>query len=501
MEPGDSTCLPHLKHLLDVPGSRYVLRDWDNHIPWRTENYFRDGLLPDLQSPNNGSPESVGRNDSLLIVANMSTNTYKGKTPFGSAYESHRRLLEFVNDVSAGSGFHAHGPVRMLLWVTEKEKQNIVPRTVFHRRRVSMFWEMQCHIEEIVTGSQPVREKDGSRDDFLNIASGKQVAERMRRQNIQIPEERQDETQRKVQEILQGLSSDDASTISDAGGTSPSVSREWHKELRQLRMDFESGKLSQIVGGPRGIELTTRKRKGDPRPYAPEWLRLVEMERTLKSQERRKNQVNTLIVEQEELDALELEAYQEGFSEAKQKKKFHDLEQRTREFKTKLDKENLSRRNQFNFLIDDRRAFAQAPPLLLWDRRSAEPLVARDDEFHRPKEMALLDIQPRFPNPYRMTAAQSAYFHVITGVLFFHGAQTPASLKQLAPGAMEALVPQVPALRDPRKGGRRNLEDLRSRVMTPEMTYGLALAWDKWAFKPLLNDASWGGTKLPSRFE
>ena len=431
----------------------------------------------------------------------MSTLTHKEKAATGAGYESHRRLLEFVNDVSAGSGFHAHGPVRMLLWVTEKEKQNIVPHTVFHRRRVSMFWEMHCHIEEVVTGSQPVREKTGSRDDFLDIASGKQVAERMRKQNVQIPEDRQDEIQRKVQGILQGVASDDAATVSEAGGTSPSVSREWHKEVRRLRASFESGKLSQLVGGAPGIEVTKKRKKGDLRRYTPEWLRLVEMERTLKSQERRKTHVNTLVVEQEKLDALELDAYQEGLSEAERQEKFHELEQRTREFKAQLEKENVARRSQFNFLIDDRRAFAQDPPLLLWDRRSAEPLVARDDEFYRPKEMALLDIQPRFPNPYRMTAAQAAYFHVITSSLFYHGAQTTASLKQLAPGAMEALVPHVPALQDPRKGGRRNLEDLRSRIMTPEMAHGLALAWDKWAFKPLLNDASWGTTKVPSRFD
>ena len=492
VEPRQDIYLQYLKHLLDVPGSRYILRDWDDHIPWQTEPYFTDGLLPDLQNSENSVPEPTGRNDSLLIIANMSSLHNKSNTLSSSGHDSHRKLLAFANAVSAGSGFHAHGPVRMLMWVTEKEKQNILPRTVSHRKRASLYWEMYCHIEEIVTGSQPVREKIGSREDFLNVASSQQVAERMRRQNLQIPEGRRDETQRKVQESLQGDIRDDAVTVANAGCISPSISREWHKELRQLRAGFESGKLSQFIGGAPGLETTERKRRGDSRHFTPEWMRLVEMERTVKSQERRKNDVGTLVNQQEELDALELDAYREGLDEVERQEKLHELEQHSRDFKAQLAKLNVARRKQFNFLLDDRRAFAQNPPLLMWDHRSAEPLVARDDEFYRPKELALLDIQPRFPNPFPMTIAQEAYFRVITGTLFSYGSQTPACLKQLAPGAMEALVSRVPALQDPRKGGRRSLEDLRSRVMTGEMAHGLALAWDKWAFKPLLNDELWG---------
>ena len=36
------------------------------------------------------------------------------------------------------------------------------------------------------------------------------------------------------------------------------------------------------------------------------------------------------------------------------------------------------------------------PPLLMWDRRNAEPILAEDDEFyHLNKPMALLDFQPQ----------------------------------------------------------------------------------------------------------
>lgn len=478
--------LPQLKQLLDTPGSRYHLRDWDGDVPWHPEPYITEGLLAELQSSSNKPDEPAGRNDSLLIIANMSSLT-KGQRPETKAgYESHKLLVNFTNSIIAGSDFHAHGPVRMLMWVTGKEKSALIPRTVFQRRKLSLCLETACHVEEIVTGSQILREKNQSREDILNIKSGKQVAERMRKQNVQIPPERQDETQRKVQEILQGEAGDDTVKLNDLGGTSPDISREWHEELRQLKTNFKSGKLSQFTGGPPGVQ--TRRRWHDPRSFSPDWLRMVELERTIKSQERRKDHVDKLTVKQEKLDSLELSANREGLGEVDRLEMLNELDQQTREFKAQLEHVNINRSTQLNFLMDDRRAFAQNPPLLMWDQRSAEPLLAREDEFHTPKDMAFLDIQPRVPNPYPMTVVQAAFFQLIMGTLFSYGSQTPSCLKQLAPGAMEALIPQVPALQDPWKGGRRDLTDLRTRVMTPEMVYGLTLAWDKWPFKPPLLD-------------
>ena len=486
MEPRKNSYLPQLKQLLDVPGSRYHLRDWDGDVPWHPEPYITEGLLPDLQRSSNKTHESVGRNDSLLIIANMSSLT-KGQRPeYKSGYESHKTLVKFTSSIIARSDFHAHGPVRMLMWVTGKEKSALVPRTVSQRRKLSLCLETACHVEEIVTGSQVLREKNQSREDILNVKSGKQVAERMRRLNVQIPPERQDETQRKVQEIFQGKAGDNALKFNDLGGKSPGISREWHEELRQLKTDFKSGKLSQFTGGPAGVQ--SRRRRHDPRIFSPEWLRMVELERTIKSQERRKDHVDKLTIEQEKLDTLEFNAYREGLSEADRQEMLDEFDRQTREFKAQLEHVNVDRSTQLKFLMDDRRAYAQNPPLLMWDQRSAEPLLAREDEFHTPKDMALLDFQPRVPNPYPMTVAQAAFFQLIVSTLFSYGSQTPSCLKQLAPGAMEALVPRVPALQDPWKGGRRDLTDLRTRVMTPEMVYGLTLAWDKWPFKPPLLD-------------
>jgi transcription factor 1 len=488
VEPRKDTYLPFLKPLLDAPGSRYHLRDWDGRTPWQAQKYITEGLLPNLQLSENSSRDPAAPNDSLLIVVNASSRSDRQKPQTGLGHESHQAIISFTNDIRTGSGFHAHGPVRMLLWVPEVEKQALLPRTVCHRRKIALALEMTCQVEEIVGGaSASVRELKQHREDFLNIESGKQVAERMRRKNIQIPVERQDGMQRKVQDILQGSTSGDAVALRESDGTLPDSSRKWHKELRQLKADFESGKLSQFIGGPPGVR--TNKRRNDPRTHSPEWVRLMEMERNLKSQQREKIDVLHLIVEQEKLDSLELDAYQDCLSEAERREKLEEVDRRTRELKTRLDNVTNRRSMAFKFIVDDRKAFVQNPPLLMWDQRTAEPLIAQDYNFYKPKDIALLDIQPKFPNPYPLTTAQAIYLDMIVARVFTHGNQTPTvGLKQLAPGAFEALVPRVPALQDLRKGGCRNIEDLRCRVMTPEMFYDLALAWEKWPFKPPVPD-------------
>jgi transcription factor 1 len=61
-------------------------------------------------------------------------------------------------------------------------------------------------------------------------------------------------------------------------------------------------------------------------------------------------------------------------------------------------------------------------------------------------------------------------------------------LDTLAPGAADDIVPLAPSLRDPKKGGRRNLEQLRVRMLTAEMIEELVVAWENWPFKPSMGE-------------
>ena len=59
----------------------------------------------------------------------------------------------------------------------------------------------------------------------------------------------------------------------------------------------------------------------------------------------------------------------------------------------------------------------------------------------------------------------------------------PEALDELAFGAAEALIPQVPSLTDPKRGGSRDVNELTCRTLTTEMLEGLMDAWQKWPFR------------------
>lgn len=130
----------------------------------------------------------------------------------------------------------------------------------------------------------------------------------------------------------------------------------------------------------------------------------------------------------------------------------------------------------------------KTPPLLLWDRRTAEPLSVHEDEFYNPTKLVLLDFQPLSPNPYQITSAQSATFDLVVGGLLNHLNNTIYCLNSLAPGAANAIISRVSALQDPHKGGRYDLSDFRVRCFTPEMIYEIFQAWDNWLFKPQISE-------------
>ena len=482
VEPRKDIYLPYLKPLLDTPNSRYHLRDWDDSVHWQPNRYVTDGLLPGLETSRSSQHRPTGRNDSLLIVANISA--LESRRPQDRDFESHKALKDFMADVRDGTGFHINGPVRLLMWLKDKEKHPILPRNIAQRKGIALTSEMTCHVEEIVSGVD-LREKAQKREDILNVKSGKRVAERMRRQNILIPTERQGEMQRHFQDILCTAAGDDEVALNELEGAELHTSRKWHDELRQLKADFESGKRPRFIGCPPSMKLRGKRTNG-PYYHTPEWLRFVQLKRFFKSHKLRMTRLGSLILEQEKLDSLEIGAYREGLSETKRQEIFEQLDRRTREVKAQVISLPVHHLTEYKYAIDNRRAFAQDPPLLMWDHRTVEPLLSQKEEFSNPKEMALFDVQPRFPNHYPMTSAQTAYFHLLINVLFRHNSRNLTILKQLAPGAMEALVPRVPALQDPRKGGRRDLDELRCRLITPEMAYGLALALDSWAFKPTL---------------
>ena len=475
IEPRQDLFLPFLQPLLDAPASRYRLIDWpDKHI-WQPDDYVKEGLLHNAEGLGGPPPTTKEPNNSILIIANLvgQQSPIMGESKFRTAPSALMRAIDYSRAVRHRSGFLKYGSTRMLMWCSDEDKRSLLPRTVGYRGKMAVFMEAHCNLEEIV-GFPHASDSSIHREDALDIESSKRVAERMREKDITIPPHRQVRLEDRRYDLSQ-------------------ISRHWHKELQELEEDFRAGKFKQYVEGPAAAshdehiaQTKNKKRRGrKPGVYTPEFKRMKVFRNVINGDNASIDKINTILKSQERIDRMHLDLHREDIKPSEREEVIKALNASIQDYKNELRFLTQKQLTRLYFLDDDRRAAAMNPPLLMWDRRPAEPLLAREDEFQTPAQIALLDFQPKLVNKFPMTSEQSIYFDLIcTSLLTPAGHAGLERLKKTAPGAFEALVPQVPAFQDPAKGGRYDIDSVRARTMIPEMFYGLALAWDKWAFKP-----------------
>ena len=487
MEPRQNVYLPFLQPLLDAPGSRYRLKDWpDSHI-WQPKRYIEEGLLHDAEGHGGPPPTTEEPNNSILIIANLASQRQNIGGGVRGARSAHLKAIDFSHAVRHRSGFQSYGPTRMLMWLSDEDKRSLLPRTVGYRGKLSVYMEANFNLEEIV-GFPHAFDAKMRREDALDIESSKRVAKQMQEKDIKIPLHRQ-------------------ATPGDRRSDLSEISRYWHRELQELEEGFQTGKFEQYVEGPAAESIEghmheAKSGKAKSRSLVtltPEYKRMMTLRSVAKGQKVTIDRINIVLKKREEIDKMDLELHRENIKVSEQEKIIKGLDSKIQGFNDELETLTAKQKRTLFFLDDDRRAFAMDPPLLTWDRRKAEPLSTKDDEFYAPGDIALLDFQPKTIDDFPMSSEQSIYFDLMSTFLFGpRGQATLKHLKTIAPGAFEALVPQVPAIRDPRKGGRYDIDSVRVRVVTPEMIHGLAVAWDKWVFKPPIEDAL---TQFSDNFE
>jgi hypothetical protein len=132
------------------------------------------------------------------------------------------------------------------------------------------------------------------------------------------------------------------------------------------------------------------------------------------------------------------------------------------------------------------------PPILNWDRRYVEPLLAHPDEFFPKTSCALLDIQPKAaasvlrdmgPNSNR----GGDIFDLILRSLVQRSTDgVSKSLEIIAAGAGDGIVPHCKSLVDPALGGSpiRGLGEISSRSLNETQLIEITERWMKWPFRP-----------------
>ena len=475
IEPKKDTCLPFLQPLLDAPGSRYRLVDWPEEHVWAPDRFVKEGLLHDVEGLGGPPPTTEEPNNSILITANLVGCHLEKRALLPDAVTrkqplAYLRALHYAQGARYRTGFLKYGATRLLMWLSDEHKRSLLPRTVGYRGKMALYMESHVSLEEIV-GFPDASDSAIHREDALDIESSKRVAQRMREKDIKIPPHRQVRLEDRKYDLSQ-------------------VSRHWHKELQELEEGFRAGKFKQNVEIP--AATYDGKRRGRAQP-TPEFKRMKLLRYVITGDNVSIDKINSVLKSQERIDKMDLDLHREDINSSEREELIKALNASIQDYKSELRVLNKKQLERLYFLDDDRRATAMNPPLLMWDRREAEPLLAREDEFHYPTQAALLDFQPKMPNEFPMTMHQSIYFDLISTSLLSPTSHAGLErLKVVAPGAFEALIPQVPAIRDPAKGGRYDLDSVRARTLTTEMFHSLALAWDNWAFKPSIESTIYG---------
>ncbi|KAA6408994.1 MAG: hypothetical protein FRX48_07338 [Lasallia pustulata] len=500
VQPQAKRYLPFLKPLLDAPESRYSLVDCTGGKAWRLDEYVKQNFMTMREGVEEDVPETKKSNDTLLVLANLGMILRRSKGRAVDQRRGFRRIEEFFAAAREHAGFHGHGSIRMLVWMVDDVKSSLLPRTVAHRLKPAVEAEMNAHVEEIAGGKE---DSEAARESSIELASANIVAQRMGERGLSIPVARRSELQQEAQDNMAREHVYSSSANLNLAAERRVPTPDWHEELLDLEAKFKAGELKEFMEDAEYDKIpyhvahpSIRKNHPQRTPQSKRLRKLQDKRSRLESLE---GVINELRREQAALDQLDLAIANGEYEGAAHTAKLEEWQRRTAQCMERVHMQStLFDAKAEDIYDDDRRAFARPSPLLMWDHRTAEPLIANPDEFYPHQTLALLDIQPKsHVSPLLSSPKHAKTIDAILRRVFRSRAKPIAeAMATLGPGADEYLVPAVPALADIRVGGCRNLERMRCRMVTVEMVEALALAWEQWPFKVPLTEfdflSRWG---------
>ena len=406
----------------------------------------------------------------------------------------------FVNDFYTSfrglrNNIHRYGLMRTLAWVSESNTPMLVPRTVEQRTRQSLLLEATSFSSEVagIGWTQPSSQTDHGFHwpDLVSEAAGAIRKEELT-SGIPTPATRRD-----VPPLppLWALSADLESL--------KTVFREPHaiqqKDILEL-LELDK-QLERKNPQWRREALSAQKRM---RPASdPEQKRWQQLRKGRLLEHQRYLDVATLVKEQRDLEQrwrarLLLSGSDLSTQDARQ------LEAEAGRLKTKINSVRRAFLSIIKKAIDEYRAYDSRPQALAWNQRSSAPLTVHPQEFTPMHPLSLIDVVPR-PEFRQLlqTEAQCDIFDYVVGTVWKLKPtfSLQDGLTALLSAGMEEFVDTCPSLRDPVQGGWYDLTELRMRSLPVKLYFDIALAWEKWPFRPHLSQTLPLRNKSISKFQ
>jgi transcription factor 1 len=471
MEPDTDLYLPFLQHLLEKENSTYKLIPesgiiWSSLDKLGTENH-----LPHQEILSKGDARLEKANDTLLFIANL--GYYPSKAYRGFPSVTTLMIHQLLSAVRAHSIFQGYGLVRMLIWMRDRDKNAIFPRVISQRKKFSVEAEVTCENIFEVAGSDELS-SIYRREHAIDLEGARNVLDRMKSANVKTPEHR-----------IGSLQNEAAQNLHQAKDTDAGVIRPFQEELKEMEERYARQEFCSYydkTGKP--VYINDAKRSA-MNSGTPEWTRLLQLRWRLNQANSNADKLNSFLDEYDEIATAR--ARLQGADTVEAKAELDALHERQMKWQDGVERLTGSNGASLWIRLDDRRAFRQDPPILLWDRREAEPLKVVSDDFFPQQEMCLLDFHPRsvWPVFQGKKFANYDYFEFMLTALYTNPTLSVVrGLKALAPGAAEWIIPRCPSLTDTTKGGVVDLEHLSVRTLNQDMLREMIEAWMDWPFRP-----------------
>jgi transcription factor 1 len=473
MEPEYKNYAPYLGPLLQKKDSTYKLLPlsgilWDNLKKVESEGYLPHQKLREFGDPMLDKP-----NDTLLVTVNL--GFYPRKQYIGFVSVASLVVHQLLSASRAHSIFQGYGQIRMLIWMHDFEKRMVLPRLLPLRSKSSLEAEISCkYIHEIAGSDQ--EEETYRREHELDRISMQRTAAKMAADGLVTPPHRMTRLEREINEEAKH-------NASHGGG----IRRPYLDELEDLtgRLERKEVALSHDKqGNAQYYEGSTSRRKPGHQA-TKEWLRFLALTYRLTTENKSFDLLDAKMSEYEKLQTQWTELKKSTAGEKEQR--MTEIEDAIVAWRKDVEMQPYRVQKDIMWRLEERRCAHNEPPALMWDRRTAEPLVARAEEFAPAQTMALLDIQPRTIWPVLQGEGLSNYdfFEFMLTVMFSVSKQSVREgLKTLAPGADEWIMPRCPSLTDTENGGVVNPDLLSVRSLTERQWREIFECFMAWPFRP-----------------
>lgn len=490
LEPSPSFYSKFQNPLLKQPDSKYKLFEGDPIERDTFDRLFESGILPHQKPVEDGNSEGQKSNNTLLVTGSFMWDPPAKGMGFDSIGK--QMLVMLTDSARTHERIHKAGPVRSLIWGTEDDFRSSIPRSHYKYSKFTFAMNYLARNIQVVTPDHGPKGTGGLTIGRLPQQEIQSVIRALRRgteNGMELPAHRRENIHDFADDIArqnveQGKDADARLNIQEI---SEYLTRQLRAGKSVRGVDWEQNiknniSMMAVEKDPSIFYVKEWKARG--MEVTPEWKENAQkMRLTLalaRSSLKKRMLAEKLADQAEALFDRECEVLTMEEGPEKEAAKA-ELETMDAELEAACRVQGHAPYDPISE-VTERLSLKSPVPRLEWDSRPYEPLVMQKNEVWPQKRAFLIDSEP-----YAVPAGQDPgwYFWVfdfMVGLFQNTNASVIKALDTLQPGAA-SLVDNVPSLRDPKRGGRWNLNHLKVSMLTNEMISDLCQAYHDWLFK------------------